>query len=143
MPVVSGWVITYGDKPDPDALESAIWALRSLARGLDDPAQVTAWFSVALAYVRRCGPYDRQHLLTAWWPDELRSHPAWTSAALATAASPELIDYYNQRHEPVLETLMDRPQLIADVPLAEIEPLGAVHGPAHSWRALEPVELLP
>ena len=142
LPVVSGWVITYGDKPDPDALESAIWALRSLARGLDDPAQVTAWFSVALAYVRRCGPYDRQHLLTAWWPDELRSHPAWTSAALATAASPELIDYYNQRHEPVLETLMDRPELIADVPLAEIEPLSTVHGPAHSWRALEPVELL-
>jgi hypothetical protein len=52
LPLVYGWVITYGDKPDPDALESAIWALRSLARDLDDPAQVTAWFSVALAYVR-------------------------------------------------------------------------------------------
>lgn len=130
LPLVCGWAVTYGDKPDPDILELAIWALRSLAVDLDDPGQLTAWFSVALAYVSRCRPYDRQRLLTAWWPDALRSHPAWISAALATVASPELIDYYNQRHEPVLEALMDLPQLIADVPLADIEPLSTVHGPA-------------
>jgi len=142
LPIVAGWVVTYADKPDPDAVESAIWALRSLARGLDDQSQVTGWFSIALAYVGRCRPSDSQRLLTAWWPDELRAHPAWTSAALATAASPELADYYNQRYEPVLQVLMDRPKLLADVLLAEIEPLSGVHGPAHSWRALEPVELL-
>ena len=37
---------------------------------------------------------------------------------------------------------MDQPHLLADVPLAEIEPLSAIHGAAHTWRALEPVELL-
>jgi hypothetical protein len=137
-----GWVVTYADRPDLDALESAIWALRSLARDLDDPSQGTGWFSIALVYVGRCRPADRERLLTAWWPDELARHPAWTSAALATAASPELIDYYNQRREPLLQALMDQPTLLADVPLAEIEALSTVHGTAHSWRALEPVELL-
>jgi len=142
LPIVVGWAVTYADKPDPDALESAIWALRSLARDLDDQSQVTGWFSIALAYVGRCRPSDRERLLTAWWPGELRNHPAWTRAALATAASPELTDYYNQRHEPVLQALMDRPEFLADVPLAEIEPLSSVHGAAHPWRALELVELL-
>jgi hypothetical protein len=139
--IVLGWVVTYADKPDPDSLEPAIWALRSLASDLDDQSQVTGWFSVALAYVGRCRPSDRERLLTAGWP-EMTNHPAWTSAALATAASPELTDYYNQRHEPVLQALMDRPQLLADAPLAEIEPLSSVHGAAHPWRALELVELL-
>ena len=80
LPIVLGWVVTYADKPDPDALEAAIWALRSLARDLDDQSQVTAWFSIALAYVGRCGPYDRERLLTAWWPEELRSSPGLDSA---------------------------------------------------------------
>ncbi|PZS09136.1 MAG: hypothetical protein DLM64_11120 [Solirubrobacterales bacterium] len=142
LPIVCGWVVTYADKPDPDILDLAVWALRSLAQDLDDPAQVTQWFSVALAYVGKCGPYDSQRLLTAWWPDKLRAHPAWTTAALATAATPELADYYNQRHEPLLRELMDQPHLLAGVPLAEIEPLSSVHGAAHTWRALEPVELL-
>ena len=123
LPAVFGWMATYADKPDPDILEQAIWALRSLAQDLGDPARVTGWFSVALAYVSKCRPSDRERLLTAWWPDELRDHPAWTRAALATAADPELADYYNQRHEPLLQELMDRPRLLAGVPLAEIEPL--------------------
>ena len=120
----------------------AIWAIRCLAPGHPDESQVTGWFSVALAYVGRCSAYDREQLLTAWWPDELRVHPVWTKTALATAASPELIDYYNQRREPLLQALMDRPQLLADMPLSEIEPLSSIHGAAHPWRALEPVELL-
>ena len=142
LPSVLGWMVTYADKPDPDALESAIRALRFLARDLGDQSQVTEWFSLALAYVGRCRPADRERLLTAWWPDELTSHPDWVKAALATAASPELTDHYNQHRQPVLQALMDRPGLLANVPLAEIEPLSSVHGPAHPWQALEPVELL-
>jgi hypothetical protein len=144
LPTVYGWVATYAQAQpaEPDVLESAISAMRSLACDLDDESQVTAWCSVALAYVDRCRPYDRERLLTSWWPDELRNHPAWTRAALATAASQELVDYYNQRDEPLLQALMDRPQLLADIPFAEIEPLSTVHGTAHPWRALEPVELL-
>ena len=142
LPIVYGWVVTYAGKPDPDILELAIWALRSVADRLEDRSKVTAWFSVALVYVGRCGPYDRERLLTAWWPEELHHHPAWTTAALATVAAPELADYYNQRHQPLLQAFMDQPQLLADVPLAEIEPLSSVHGTAHPWRALEPVELL-
>lgn len=142
LPIVLGWMRTYADKPDPDVLERAIWALYSLASDLGDPSQATAWYGVALAHVDQCRPHDRERLLTAWWPDELRDHPAWTKAALATAADPELIDYYNQRHEPLLQEFMDRPRLITDVPLADIEPLCTVHGPAHYWRALETVELL-
>lgn len=144
LPIVYGWVVTYvqAQPAEPDVLESAITALRSLALDLDYESQVTAWCSVALAYVDRCRPYDRERLLTSWWPDELRNHPAWTRAALATAASPELVDYYNERDEPLLQALMDRPQLLADIPFAEIEPLSTVHGTAHPWRALEPVELL-
>ena len=34
------------------------------------------------------------------------------------------------------------PSLLADVPLAEIEPLSSIHGRRTTWRALEPVELL-
>lgn len=143
LPMLYGWVATYAQAQpaEPDVLESAISAMRSLARDLDE-SQVTAWCSVALTYVDRCRPYDRERLLTSWWPDELRNHPAWTRAALATAASEELVGYYNQRDEPLLQALMDRPQLLADIPFAEIEPLSTVHGTAHPWRALEPVELL-
>jgi hypothetical protein len=142
--LVAGWVQTYAAQgpPQSDVLGHAIQALRSLARQLDDETQVTAWFGVALAFVDRCGPHERERLLSAWWPDELRGHPTWTRAALATAASPELVDYYNQRHEPMLEALMDRPQLLAGVAFGEIEPLSTLHGPLHPWRALESVELL-
>jgi hypothetical protein len=143
LPIVARWIVTYADKPEAqDTLDSAIWALRVLAQALDDEAKVMQWLRVALLYVGRCMPYDRERLLTAWWPDELRNHPAWASAALATAASPDLIDYYNQRSEPVFQALMDDPGLIANVPFAEIEPLSRVHGTDHPWRALEPVELL-
>jgi hypothetical protein len=142
LPIVHRWVATYAERPGRGALEPAIWALRSLAGSMDDQSQAFGHFSIALAYVSLCEPHDRERLLTAWWPDELASHPAWVSAALATAASPELIDYYNQRREPLLQAFMDRPPLLAGVPLSEIEPLSSVHGPAHLWRALEPVELL-
>jgi hypothetical protein len=144
LPTVYGWIVTYakGSEPNPDVVESGIWALRSLAHHLDNEQQVIRWFSVALAYVGHCQPHGRERLLTAWWPDELRSHPAWVKAALTTAADPELVDYYNQRREPLLEALFDRPQLLAGIPFAEIEPLSTVHGAAYSWRALELVELL-
>ena len=68
--------------------------------------------------------------------------PGLDESGVGTAASPELIDYYNQRSEPLFQALMDRPELLADVPLAEIQPLSGIHGSAHPWRALEPVELL-
>lgn len=144
VPIAAAWVQTYAakDTPQPDVVDSAIRALRSLARQLDDEAEVTAWFGVALAFVDRCNPHDRERLLSAWWPEELRRHRAWARAALATASSPELVDYYNQRHEPMLQALMDQPQLLEGIPFDEIKPLSTLHGPAHSWRALEPVELL-
>jgi hypothetical protein len=143
LPIVVRWIVTYGDKPEArDTLDSAIWALRVLARALEDETQVARWLGVGLLYVGRCLPHDRERLLSAWWPDELRNRPAWTSAALATAASPDLIDYYNQRSEPVFRALMDEPGLIASAPFAEIEPLSSVHGTTHPWRALEPVELV-
>jgi len=142
LPIVLVLMAHYAEKDDSDTVARAIWAIRCLAPGHPDESQVTGWFSVALANVGRCGPYDREQLLTAWWPDELRVHPVWTKTALATAASPELIDYYNQRREPLLQALMDRPQLLADMPLSEVEPLSSIHGAAHPWRALEPVELL-
>lgn len=142
LPIVLALMATYAEKDDPDTVARAIWAIRCLAPGHPDESQVTGWFSVALAYVGRCSAYEREQLLTAWWPDELRVHPVWTRAALATVASPELIDYYNQRDEPLFQALMDRPQLLADVPLSEIEPLSSIHGAVHPWRALEPVELL-
>lgn len=143
LPIIVRWIVTYADRPeDRGSLDAAIWALRVLARELDDETQVSLWLGVGLTYVGRCLPHDREALLTAWWPDELRHRPAWTSAALATAASPDLIDYYNLRREPVFQALMDEPRLIAGAPLAEIEPLSGVHGPTHPWRALEPVELL-
>jgi hypothetical protein len=135
LPIVVRWVITYATADKPDALEPALWALRALADGLDDDAQAVRWYRVALTYLGGCRLHDRQHLLTAWWPDELRDHPAWTQAALATAAIPELVDYYNQRREPLLEALFDHPQLLAGIPLAEIQPLSDVHGARYVWRA--------
>jgi hypothetical protein len=142
--LVHAWLGTYAEaqSPEPRVVASAIRALRSLARQLDDESQITAWHGVALSYVDRCDPYDRERLLTSWWPVELRHHEAWVKMALATAASPELVDYYNQRREPLLQVLMDRPQLLAGIALVDIEPLSTVHGTSHPWRALEPVELL-
>ncbi|MGH3171790.1 MAG: hypothetical protein ACRDN0_38760, partial [Trebonia sp.] len=122
LPIVVRWVITYATVDESDALEPALWALRALADSLEDDAQAVRWYRVALTYLGACRPHDRQHLLTAWWPDELRDHPAWTQAALATAASPELVDYYNQRREPLLAALFDHPLLVADIPLADVQP---------------------
>jgi hypothetical protein len=142
LPIVATWVSTYEQAAEPDALALALWALRSLAASLNDDVQAAGWYRVALAHLGGCRPQDRERLLTVRWPDELRSQTPWTQAALATAASPELIDNYNRRREPLLTALFDRPQLLADLPLAEIQPLSDVHGARHPWRALEPVELL-
>lgn len=141
---VAGWIGTYAQPtdPHPEVLASAIWSLRSLARQLPDENHTTQWLSLALAHVERCQPDDRERLLTAWWPDELWTNPVWVRAALATAANPDLIDYYNARHEPLLQALFDHPHLLTDVAFADIEPLSTVHGFANWLRALEPVELL-
>ena len=141
LQLVGSWMVTYKDT-DPDVVEDAIWAIRTLASMLDDEANATPWYGIGLAFVDYCRPHDRERLLTAWWPEELRTSDAWVAAALATAASPELIDYYNQRSEPLLAALMDRPGLVAHVPFAQIEPLSDIHDARFVWRAVEPVELL-
>jgi hypothetical protein len=142
LPIVAAWVLTYSQQKEPAGLEPAVWALWSLAHRVEDDAQALGWFRIVLNYLAGCRPWERERLITASWPAELNADPAWTSAALATAASPELIDYYNRRREPLLQELFDHPQRIADIPLTEIQPLSNVHGHAHPWRALEPVELL-
>jgi hypothetical protein len=141
LPIAGSWMVTYKGK-DADVVENAIWSIWALARMLPDETQSTAWLGVALAHVEACDPHDRERLLSAPWPEELRSSAAWVTAALATAASPELIDYYNQRSEPLLAALMDRPGLLVGIPLSQIEPLSEIHGGHHPWRAIEPVDLL-
>jgi len=141
LQLVAAWLVTYKDT-DPDVVEDSIWSLRSLASMIEESENASAWHGVGLMYVPYCRPHDRERLLTSWWPDELRNHIAWVTAALETAASPELVDYYNQRSEPLLTALMDHPGLIAHTPLAEIAPLSDVHDPRFVWRAMEPVDLL-
>jgi hypothetical protein len=141
LPIVGSWMMTYKGK-DAGVVEDAIWSIWALARMLLDQEQSAAWLGVALVNVDGCDPHDRERLLMASWPEELRSSEAWISAALSTAASPDLIDYYNQRSEPVLAALMDRPGLLAGIPSSQIEPLSEIHGGNHPWRAIEPVELL-
>ncbi len=141
LPIAGSWMVTYKDS-EPDVMENAIWTIRALAAQLENVAHATLWYGVALAHVECCRPYHREQLLTAWWPDEVHASGAWVTAALATAASPDLIDYYNQRSEPLLAALMDRPGLLTQVPLTQIQPLSEIHGAHHTWRAMEPVELL-
>ncbi len=141
LPIAGSWMVTYKDS-ELDVVEHAIWTIRALAAKLEDEAHATSWYGVALAHVECCRPYDRERLLTAWWPDEVHASGAWVTAALATAASPDLIDYYNQRSEPLLAALIDRPGLLTQVPLTQIQPLSEIHGAHHTWRAMEPVELL-
>lgn len=139
--LVAAWLATYKDT-DPDVMEDGIWSIRSLASMIDDEENATAWHGVGLMYVLSCRAHDRERLLTARWPEALRTHNAWTTTALETAASPELVDYYNQRSEPLLAALMDQPALIAHSPLSDIAPLSDVHDPRFVWRAMEPVDLL-
>ncbi|GIH16155.1 hypothetical protein [Rugosimonospora africana] len=142
---VAGWIATYAQPqtdPHPEVLASALWSLLFLAQQLPDNTETVRWLDFALAYVELCRPQDRERLLTANWPEKLRAHQLWVRAALVTSASPELIDYYNTRREPLLQALFDQPYLLTGTPFADIEPLSTVHGSAHSWRALEPVELL-
>jgi hypothetical protein len=136
---VAAWIAAYAQpqtNQHPEVLESALWSLRSLAQQLPDDTQTTRWLTIALAHIERCRPNDLEQLLTAWWPDELQTHPVWARTALATAASPDLVDYYNTRREPLLQTLFDQPHLLTGIPFADIEPLSSIHGPAHWWRAL-------
>lgn len=104
LPKVAGWIATYSQpqqmEQHPDVLALALSSMYLLARRLPDGQQTTQWLAFALAYVPRCHPHDRERLLSAWWPTELKNHPAWVQAALATAASPDLIDYYNTRPSP-------------------------------------------
>ncbi|MDA8039665.1 MAG: hypothetical protein M0Z69_11005 [Actinomycetota bacterium] len=139
--LVGAWLVTYKNT-DPDVVENAIWAIRHLASRLDNEANAVAWDGVALAHVEYCRPHDRERLLTSQWPDGLRTSNAWITAALATAASLDLVDYYNQRNEPLLAAFMDQPSLIAHVPLDHVERVSTIHVPYFTWRALEPVELL-
>lgn len=141
LQLVAAWLATYKDT-EADLMEDAIWSLRTLASMIDDERNATAWHGVGLLYVPNCRPHDRERLLTAWWPEELHTHDAWVTAALETAASPELVDYYNERHEALLAALMDRPGLIAHSPFAEIAPLSDVHDPRFVWRAMETADLL-
>ena len=141
LQLVAAWLVAYKDT-DPGVMEDAIWSLRSLASMIDDGENSIAWHGVALLYVPHCRPHGRERLLAAPWPDELRNHNAWVTAALETAASPDLVDYYNQRSEPLLAALMDGPSLIAHNPLAEVSQLSDVHDPRFVWRAMEPVDLL-
>jgi hypothetical protein len=141
LPIAGSWMVTYKDS-EPDVVEHAIWTIRALAAKLEDAAHAALWYGVALAHVECCRPYHRERLLTAWWPDEIHASGTWVTAALATAASPDLIDYYNQRSEPLLAALMDRPGLLTQVPLTQIQPLSEIHGAHPTWRAMEPVELL-
>ena len=57
-------------------------------------------------------------------------------------SEPRAPGYNNQRSEPLLATLMDRPGLIAHTSLGQILPLSEVHDPRFVWRAMEPVDLL-
>ncbi len=139
--IAGSWMVTYKGS-EPDVVDDAIWAIRFLASQLENETQATEWYGVALAFVGYCDPHDRERLLTAWWPDQLRTSNAWVTAALETAASADLVDYYNQRREPLLAALMDRPDLMVNVPLDHIKPLSEIHGSHFVWRALEPVELL-
>ena len=92
LQLVAAWLVTYKDT-DPGVMTDAIWSLRALASMIDDEENATAWHGVALMYVPYCRPHDRERLLTARWPEELGNHNAWVTAALETAASPELVDY--------------------------------------------------
>jgi hypothetical protein len=78
LPIVYGWVLTYRDRDEPKVLDDALWALRHLAGLLDDDQQTARWDGFVLAQVPRLLPSDRQRMLTSSWPDELRSHPAWS-----------------------------------------------------------------
>lgn len=140
LPVVTSWAETY--KNDPDVLENALWAIRSLAMQLEDKKQSALWLHIALSLVTRCRAYDSERLLTAHWPAELHNNDMWVQSALATLASPELLDRYNQRRQPLYAQLMDRPRLIEKIPFDDILKLSDLHGSESTWRALEPIELL-
>jgi hypothetical protein len=140
LPAVAAWAGTYAN--DSDVLNDVLEALRFLASMLDDERQALAWDSAALAMVDRLRPHDRERMLCSGWPPPLRAHPAWSRAALGTLASPEMADYFNYRHEPLLTGLLDQPGPLAEVPFEEVAAISDLHLPRFVWRALEPIELL-
>lgn len=137
---VAAWAGTYVD--DADVLNNAVWSLKYLAGRLADEEAAIAWQSVALSFAPKLNPYDRQRFLTTSWPQVLLESNVWARAAIVTLASPELIDYYNKRYDPLLTIFMERPQLLSSVSLDEIMPVSDVHRTQFMWRALEPIELL-
>jgi hypothetical protein len=139
LPAVAGWARTYAE--DPSVLDNALTSLLTLADMLDDQQQTAAWYGVALAMSDGLFAHDRERMLDSWWPAPLRD-VAWTRAALGTMASPDLADYFNQRHEPLLSALLDQPAMLAGVPFEDVAAISDLHAPQFTWRALEPVELL-
>ena len=138
--IVGWWAKEYADVPY--VLKDAIRSLRHLAWKLDNCALSTQFHGLALSYVSKLNPHDRERLLTSKWPNTLLSDPIWICTAIDTLASPELQDYYNQRREPLLAAVMERPHQLALLPFEEIVRLSDVHKPRNMRRALEPVELL-
>lgn len=142
--LVAGWAQTYIGKPD--ILDDALWSLRYLASKLDDEVAAGQWKRLALELSGKLSPYDRRQFLAVEWPDQLLRAPVWARTVVSTLACPELVDYFNQRHDSLLARLMDRPALLVPVPLDEVMAMSGVHKAQFFrqsvWQALEPVELL-
>lgn len=137
--IVAFWSRYYVDKPH--VLEDSLWSLRYLAWRLDE-GTCNAWLRIALELSPTLSPYDRERFLTAEWPQSLIEEPTWIHAAISTLAEPQLIDYYNQRREPLLAMLMSQPLLLTSTSFEEIATISDVYKPRSMRRALEPVELL-
>ncbi|MBI4498982.1 MAG: hypothetical protein HY689_13905 [Chloroflexi bacterium] len=142
LPLVYALATYYREREEPNILEDAVSALRHLASQLADPQSALRWDAVALWFVDRLRPYDLERRLLAAWPDELRAHPRWSSAALKALASPELAQSLNRRHNRLFSELLDHPRPVATIPIAEVEALSDAHSARYPWPALEPVELL-
>ena len=137
-----GWWATEEYADTPYVLVDAVRSLRYLAGKLGNDALSTKWYGLALSCVSKLSPHDRQHLLISKWPNAVLSDSVWIRTAIGALASPELQDYYNQTHAPLLAAVMERSHQLALLPFEEIAQLSDVHKPINVRRALEPVELL-
>jgi hypothetical protein len=140
LSITMRWVTPKADRPDEFA--DVVWALWYLAQRLDDAQQTEDWQSFILNLVPRLGPYDRELLLEARWPETLRSSVSWNTAALTALAEPELAHGGWPRRDPLLTELLERPAPLADVALPTFIAVSDVHLPGPAWRALELVEVL-
>ena len=139
---IVGWLAKEEYADTPYVLVDAVRSLRHLAGKLDNDALSTKWYGLALSCVSKLSPHDRQRLLISKWPNAVLSDSVWIRTAIGTLASPELQDYYNERHDPLLALVMECPHRLALLPFEEIVRLSDVHKPRNVRRALEPVELL-